>query len=151
MTYWSFETLDRDMEKMEGAEEGRLFLSQYVTLEPGNFQAEKYLALLEKEGYLPSTVSWLSDEMLKIRLYLAPDGAYPFEVNCDGMVLEVHSGGDDCVLVKSQKVRAIHHKIHGDASFLRRSPSKLPMVTFEFLRLLALMGNEAINLQPAKD
>lgn len=141
MTYWSFGTLNEDMEKQEGSVEGRLYLSRYVTLEPANTEAEEYLGLLEKEGYLPATVSWFSDEGMKIRLFLAPDGAHPLDINCNGMTLEVHTGGDDCVLVKSQQVRRRYHKVCNDASLLKTDPTTLPAVTFEFLRLWALMGS----------
>ena len=148
MTYWSLETLNQDMEKMKGSTEGRLYLSGYVTLEPVNTKAEDYLGLLEKEGYLPPTVSWLSDDGMKIRIYLAPEGVFPCDINCAGMALEVHTGGDDCVHVKSQQVRRRYYQACEDASFLIMDPAKLPAVTFEFLRLLALMGKEASSLQP---
>ena len=148
MTYWSLETLNQDMEKMEGSIEGRLYLSGYVTLEPVNTEAEDYLGL-QKEGYLPPTVSWLSDEGMKIRIYLAPEGVFPIDVHCDGMALEVHTGGGDCVLVKSSQVRRRYYQACKDASFLIKDPTKLPAVTFEFLRLLALIKKRSNDMQPA--
>lgn len=148
MTYWNFDSLNQEMERMEDSLWGILYLAHYVSLEPTDAEAEAFLARLEEEGYLPPTVAWPSDAGLKMRLFLAPEGVYPVTISCNGMAIELHTGSGDCVDIKSPQLRRRLYQVYGDASFLINEPTKLPTVTFEFLRLMALMGQEASRQQP---
>ena len=149
MLYRSFETLNQDLEKMQGLEGGRLYLSRYVTLEPGTREAEAFLGHLEEEGYLPPTVAWVGEQG-KIRLFRAPDGAYPLTINCNGLALELRTGGGDSTDVENPRCREVSYKLLGDPSFLIMNPARLPRATFELLRLLALIPPGSINLQPGE-
>jgi hypothetical protein len=151
MTYWSFETLNQDLEKTQGVVEGKLYLSRYVTLEPGTREAEEILRLLEEAGYLPLTVAWISEQGQKVRLFLAPEGIYSFAVSCNGVDLELHTGRGDFTLVACQRWRRGSYEVSGDPSFLIMNPVKLPRVTFEFLQLLALIPPRSIDLRPQAD
>lgn len=149
MDYWSFKTLHHPRNKFAGSGERRLYLSRYVALEPETREAEEFLGHLEEEGYLPPTVLWISGQGHKIRLFQAPDGAYPLVVNCNGMGLKLRTGGSDSIPVKSRQFRRGSFELFGDPGFLIMNPALLPQVTFEFLRLLALIPPGAINLHPA--
>ena len=149
MLYRSFETLNQDLEKIQGLEGGRLYLSRYVTLEPGTREAEAFLGHLEEEGYLPPTVAWVGGKG-KIRLFRAPDGAYPLTIHCNGLALELSTGGGDSTHVDSQRCRKLSYEVFGDPSFLIMNPARLPRATFEFLRLLALLPQGPINLGPGE-
>lgn len=148
MTYWNFDSLNQEMERMENSIWGWLYLAHYVSLEPADAEAEAFLARLEEEGYLPPTVAWPSDAGLKMRLFLAPEGVYPVVISCNGMAIELRIGSGDCVDIKSPQLRRRLYQVYGDASFLIDAPAKLPRVTFEFLRLMALMGQEASTPEP---
>jgi hypothetical protein len=97
MNYWSFEALNQDLEQSQKRIRAGLYLSRYATLEPANLVAEEFLRHLEEEGYLPPTVAYKGDSK-KIRLFLAPDGASPLSINCNGMALELRTGGDNCTI-----------------------------------------------------
>jgi len=150
MNYWSFETLNQDLETMKGAIEGKLYLSRYMTLEPRTREAGEFLCHLEEAGYLPLTVAWNSNQGKKIRLFLAPDGAYPFTIDCNGRVLELRTGGGDSIQVMCQRWRKASHEVCGDPSLLIMNPVKLPQVTFEFFRLLALIPPRSVDLRPGE-
>ena len=150
MTYWSFETLNQDLEKMKGLGGERLYLSRYVTLEPGSLETEAFLGHLEEEGYLPPTVAWVAEQGKKIRLFRAPDGAYPLAINCNGLALELRTGGGDSTHVECPRYRKGSYEVFGDPSYLIMTPARLPRVTFEFLRLLALIPDRSIDLQPGE-
>jgi hypothetical protein len=147
MLYRSFETLNQDLEKMSGLEGGRLYLSRYVTLVPGSLEAEAFLGHLEEEGYLPPTVAWVGKKG-KVRLFRAPDGAHPLTIHCNDLALELRTGGGDSTYVENQRGRKVSNEIFGDPSFLIMNPARLSRMTFELLRLLALIPPRSVDLRP---
>lgn len=150
MLYRSFETLNQDLEKLKGLKGERLYLSRYVTLEPGSLEAEAFLGHLEEEGYLPPTVAWVAEQGRKTRLFRAPDGAYPLTINCNGMALELRTGGGDSTEVECPRCRRGSYEVFGDPSYLIMNPARLPRATFEIFRLLALIPPGSIDLKPGE-
>jgi hypothetical protein len=150
MLYRSFEKFNQDMEKIGGLGDGTLDLSHYAVLEPGNREAEAFLGHLEEEGYLPLTVACLSEQGRKLRFFLAPDGAHPLTIHCNGMALALRTGRGDSAPVDCQRFRRGSYKVFGDPSYLIMNPVRLPGVTFNFLRFLALIPQGVIDLPPGE-
>jgi hypothetical protein len=150
MLYRSFEKFNQDMEKIGGLGDGTLDLSHYAVLEPGNSEAEAFLGHLEEEGYLPLTVACLSEQGRKLRFFLAPDAAHPLTIHCNGMALAIRTGRGDSAPEDCQRFRRGSYEVCGDPSYLIMNPVRLPGVTFDFLRFLALIPQGAIDLQPGE-
>jgi hypothetical protein len=146
MLHRSFETLNQYLGKMQALEGGRLYLSRYVTLGPGNREAEAFLGHLEEEGYLPPTVAWVGKKG-KVRLFRAPDGAHPLTIHCNGLALALRTGGGDSTYVDCRRWREGSYKVFGDPAYLIMNPVRLSWMTFEFFRLLSLMPPRSIDLQ----
>jgi hypothetical protein len=101
---------------------GRLRLDHYLVLEPTNEALEKGLMLLEREGILPSTAGWESEDFLNVRLYQNP---YRTSGAITMYGLEMRFGSRyDCLVVNEEY------------SMLDRNVAVLPKETLIFFRAI---------------
>jgi hypothetical protein len=119
---------------------GELKLDHYLVLLPANETADDKLNLLEDKGYLPHTVSWLSKDAWKVRLYHRAEGLTNRRISIFGMQFGILTGDKAQCTVSSPYERFEDYRVTGDESMLEDKPAALPEKGLMFLKMLDDLG-----------
>ena len=71
-TFTELDELIKELQRHPQPSCGRLRLDHYLVLEATNEVLEKGLMILEREGILPATAGWESEDFFNVRLYQNP-------------------------------------------------------------------------------
>jgi hypothetical protein len=103
----------------------RLQLDNYLVVEPENEETDNFLTRLEKNGYLPLTVAWFSQEAHKVRIYQRAEDISTGGVELLDLIMSIRTGPDARCLVASPSNRLRDYHDLEDESLLENTPAAL--------------------------